>query len=69
MPNENEEIRNLKKEVRNIQTKASYDTEWAELVTRIRDYMNTERRTWSSAIFKLLELGLDAYEKSLKGKK
>jgi hypothetical protein len=69
MTNETEETRNLKKEVRNIQTKASYDTEWEDLVIRIKNYMNTERRTWSSAIFKLLELGLEAHDKSLKGKK
>lgn len=55
----------FKKDIKKIQTNLQHPDsarEWSLLKSRIQEFMNESRRTWSSAVFYLLEKGLE-YER------
>lgn len=56
----------FKKDLKGIQNKlmgATASPSWSRLKSEIMEWMNEARRTWSSAIFYLLEKGLE-YERN-----
>ena len=62
MPKNVDAPKTLTGEVKNIRGKAQYDTDWAELQERIKEYMNFERRNWNNALYCLLKDALDMWK-------
>lgn len=60
----------FKKDCKGVYTKLSHPhmaPEWKTLKARIEKWMDETRRTWGSAIFFLLEKGMEAIENERNG--